>query len=91
MGEVATVASTIGAVEEVLLSAKRPRARVAILAARSSSYWDSWETSTNPPTLDGVTPSLLALADAYNAEVFALCVRTAFIYIACTTVLRCCI
>ena len=71
LGQIATVAGTIGAVEEALLVAKRPRARVAIVVARSSSFWDAWE-STGGPTLVGVTASLMAINEVYNAEVFAL-------------------
>ena len=73
--EIATVAGTIGAVEDLLLVAKRPRARVAIVAPRSSCYWDAWEgvgAKGNPPTLVGVTSSLMALSEVYTAEVFAL-------------------
>ena len=73
--EIATVAGTIGAVEDLLLVAKRPRARVAIVAPRSSCYWDAWEgvgAKGSPPTLVGVTSSLMALSEVYTAEVFAL-------------------
>ena len=73
--EIAEVSGTVGAVESVLWPAKRPRARVAILAPRSASYWDEWEATGSHATgtcLGGCTQSLLARADAYNAEVFAL-------------------
>ena len=71
VAEIALVSGVVGAVEDVLLPGKRPRARVAIVAARSASYWDAWEGGAGP-TLAGVTSSLVAQSAAYNSEVFAL-------------------
>ena len=56
--ELAAVSATIGVLEDFLMPARRPRARVAIVAARSSSYWDGWKDG-NGPTLAGGTVLLL--------------------------------
>ena len=56
-------------------SQNRLRSSVAIVVARSSSYWDQWQTTGRAATgtcLGGCTSSLLARSDAVAGEVFAL-------------------
>jgi hypothetical protein len=73
--EVNEVSAIIGAAEDVLWPAIRPRAAVGIVSARSASYYDQWEVTgheADGTCLGCCTSSLLSLAEAHDAEVFSI-------------------